>query len=60
MLSCLSFTRLDAGRVTLLTHIFADAQVLLHELVALLDLALQADSVDLEEPNLLAEIPFDL
>ena len=60
MLSCLSFTRLDAGRVTLLTHIFDDAQVLLHELVALLDLALQADSVDLEEPNLLAEIPFDL
>ena len=34
--------------------------MLLHELVALLDLALQADSVDLEEPNLLAEIPFDL
>ena len=44
----------------MLTHIFADAQVLLNELVALLDLALQADSVDLEEPNLLAEIPFDL
>ena len=60
MLSCLSFTRLDAGRVILLTHIFSDAQVLLNELVALLDLALQADSVDLEEPNLLAEIPFDL
>ena len=46
--------------VSLLARLLAGAEVLLHEVVALLDLTLQTDRIDLEESNLLAQISFDL
>ena len=62
MLSCLSLTVGDVvpSWVSLLARLLAGAEVLLHEMVALLDLTLQTDRIDLEESNLLTQISFDL